>query len=318
MEDKAWPVDSTSTTTKLLEKRRMMYEVKEEFNSAKEEERELENDFKATESRLRAKDLELQQDLIKFNQVLQENELKKMKANKKLEEEVRLKRVKEERIEQLNIEIKGLKERNTALEKEVMRMRKYEDFLERTKEKNPDDFTDISEILGRYNTLKESYEKLMKRRHQLEEELQNVKRDRDQYEKENKDEMMELNIAISVLQKQIEEVDVERNELQKDFESASSTATEKDLELGCMLTAIENLFDRCLTEVKKIRHGYYVEKSRKTDSQENYNDRAKISVQKLGSIRSYIADLKSIVEDPECAYRLANPNESKGNASKRE
>jgi chromosome segregation ATPase len=315
MEDKAWPVDSTSTTTKLLEKRRMMYEVKEEFNQAKDEERELENDFKATETRLRSRDLELQQELIKYNQILQENELKRGKAKKKYDEEVKLKKQKEEKIDVIKSEIKALKEKNAALEKEVVRMRKYEDFLERVKERNPDDFPDISDILGRYTTLKDSSEKLNKKKHQLEEEQTVVKRERDLYEKTNKEEMMELNIEISVLQKQIEEIEVERSELQKNFEFASSTATEKDLELGCMLTAIENLFDRCLQEIPRIRHGYNID-NRRADNYDNYNDRAKIAVQKLGSIINYVKDVESITKSEECQEILISLKESKGQTTK--
>jgi chromosome segregation ATPase len=295
----------------------MMYEVKEEFNQAKDEERELENDFKATETRLRSKDLELQQDLIKFNQVLQENEQKRNKAKKKYEEELKQKNDKEKKIEIINSEIKVLRERNAALEKEVQRMRKYEDFLERVKERNPDDFPEIQDILGRYTTLKESSEKLNKKRHHLEEEQTTVKREKDQYEKENKDEMMELNIEISVLQKQIEEIDGERSELQKNFELASSSATEKDLELGCMLTAIENLFERCMQEVPRIRHGYYIEK-KKADNYDNYNDRSRIAIQKLNSIINYVNDVESMTKSEECRDILASLKESKGQAIRRE
>lgn len=319
MEEKVWPVDSTSTTTKLLEKRRMMYEVKEEFNQAKDEERELENDFKATESRLRSKDLELQKELIKYNQVLQENELKRLKAKKRGEDEGRLRRQKEDRIVQLTTEIRDLREQATALEKKVSRMKKYEDFLERVKEKNPDDFADILDILGRYSTLRNSYEDLMKKRHRLEEELQDIKKRKDQYEKETKDELMELNIDIAVLQKDIEEIDGKKNEMQKDVELASTIATEKDLELGCMLTAIENLFERCRKEIPKIKHGWDIDKGKKkTDNMDDYNARAKTSISKLNAIRNYIIDLNFIVNDPECKEKLMSTSEKNKANVKRE
>jgi chromosome segregation ATPase len=319
MEEKVWPVDSTSTTTKLLEKRRMMYEVKEEFNQAKDEERDLENDFKATESRIRAKDLEVQQDLIKSNQFLQENELKRAKAKKKYEDELKLKRQKEEKIEQLNHEIKDLRATAARLEKKVARMKKYEDFLEKVKEKNPDDFPDISDIHGRYTTLKNSHEDLTNKRTRLEEEHQEIKRRRDQYEKERKDELMELNIDIAVLQKDIEEVDTKRSETQKNVENASSSATEKDLELGRMITAIENLFERCKYEVPKIKHGWDIEKgTQKTEDMDDYNARAKTSVLKLSAIRAYIEDLRDIFKEFEHRDSGQNPAEVKGHVPKKE
>lgn len=311
MDGKPWPMDSTSTATKLLEKRRMMYEVKEEFDQAKEEERERDAEFKEKESYLRAKDLSLQQGLIQFNQVLQENDLKKNKAKKKYEEELRQKRQKEERIEQLNHDIEELSIRAAQLEKEVTRMRKYEDFLERVREKNPDDFTDISDILARYTTLKQSYEDLMKKRHQLEEELQDIKWTRDQYEKEKKDQLMELAIDIANTQKSIEDLDIIRSDLQKEVDSVSSTATDKDLELGCMLTAIENLYQRCKTEERTIRHDRDIEKGQDTQNLNDYNLRAKTAVLKLNAIKAYIKDIEEILTDERSLELLeGNPQSS--------
>ena len=159
----------------------------------------------------------------------------------------------------------------------------------------------------------------MKKRHRLEEELQDIKRRRDQYEKERKDELMELNIDIAVLQKDIEEVDVKRSELQKDVELAGAQATDKDLELGCMLTAIENLFERCKTEIPRIRHGWDIDKGKKkTEDMDDYNARAKTSVLKLTAIRSYITDLTEIVNDPECKEILQSSTEIKGIMTKRD
>ncbi|CAG9333940.1 unnamed protein product [Blepharisma stoltei] len=320
MEGKPWPMDSTSTATKLLEKRRMMYEVKEEFDQAKEEERERDAEFKEKESYLRAKDLSLQQGLIQFNQVLQENDLKRNKAKKKYEEELRQKRQKEERIEQLNHDIEELSFRATSLEKEVTKMRKYEDFLERVREKNPDDFTDISDILARYNTLKQSYEDLMKKRHQLEEELQDIKWTRDLYEKEKKDQLMELAIDIANTQKSIEDLDIIRSDLQKEVDTVSSTATEKDLELGCMLTAIENLYQRCKTEEPGIHHDRTT-KVKETQNLNDYNYRAKTAVSKLNAIKAYIKDIEDILADERSVELLKESTHSsidKGGATKTE
>ena len=298
MEDKIWAVDSTSTTTKLLEKRRMMYEVKEEFNQAKDEEREHENDFKATESRIRAKDLELQQKLIQYNHELQDNEHRRNKALKKCEEEKKNREQREIFIKKLNQEYKELKDKNEALELEVSRMRKYEDYLERIKEKNSEDFPEIGDILMRYDTLIFSYENLMKRRHYLEEELQNIKKDRDQYEKKNKDDMMELTIEISKLQKDLEALEVDRNDLQKNLELASTLSTEKDLELGCMLTAIDSLYDRCLRGLENPKKKKIIHKAKTSaEDQDNYDIRAKLSVKSLNEIKVFIKDIEDVLGD---------------------
>ncbi len=64
-----------SPATKLLEKRRQMFEVQEALNSQKEEFSRREDAFRRREEGLRRKDLELQESLIKFNKFLQENEV---------------------------------------------------------------------------------------------------------------------------------------------------------------------------------------------------------------------------------------------------
>lgn len=50
-------------------------------------------------------------------------------------------------------------------------VKKYEEFLERVRERNADDFSEISDVHGRYKTLKEAYDNLIQRRELFEEQL---------------------------------------------------------------------------------------------------------------------------------------------------
>lgn len=297
MDKKTSVFETTSTSTRLLEKRRLLYEVKEEFDQAKEQEREREIEFRDKEAFLKDQDLNLQQELIYSNQALQDKRLQETKSRKKYNEENEKKRIKEKEIEKLNSEIAELSEKATVMDRQVSKMRKYEDFLEKVKEKNPDEFGDISDILGRYTTLKNSYGDLNSRRHRLEEELQEVKRKRDIYEKETKDEILELNIQIAELQKSIEEMDNQRMDIQKEVENASTGTMQKDLELGCILTAIENLYQTCMREEKKIRHDRDIEKGQEIIDPNDYNSRAKNSILQLSAIKAYIVDIKDMVEE---------------------
>lgn len=276
-----------------------MYEVQEEFERAKEEEREKEKEFKEKEQSIRSHDLLVQQTLIKYNKTLQENEAKRSKAEKKFEEENKLKKAKDDRILELNHEIQVLNERANKLERDVNKMKKYEEFLERVRERNQDEFQDISDILSRYNTLRTSYNDLISKRQKFEEELQEIKAARDSYEKARKDEVLTLNNDIANLQKRIETTDLKKTELQKNLETASRDATEKDLELGIMITAIENLFYRCSVEShSKIQHSRELEKKHVPNAND-YNLRAEIASAKLNVIRAYMLDFRRMVEDPD-------------------
>jgi hypothetical protein len=79
--------DHVSPATRLLEKRRQMFEVQEALNSQKDEFNRREDAYRRREDGLRRKDLELQESLIKFNKFLQENESKRYRAQRRAAEE---------------------------------------------------------------------------------------------------------------------------------------------------------------------------------------------------------------------------------------
>ena len=80
-------LEHVSPATRLLEKRRQMFEVQEALNSQKEEFSRREDAFRRREEGLRRRDLELQESLIKFNKFLQENESKRNRALKRITDE---------------------------------------------------------------------------------------------------------------------------------------------------------------------------------------------------------------------------------------
>lgn len=64
-------MEHVSGATRLLEKRRQMFEVQEALDAQKEEFARREDAFRRREDALRRKDVELQESLIKFNKFLQ-------------------------------------------------------------------------------------------------------------------------------------------------------------------------------------------------------------------------------------------------------
>lgn len=64
-------LDHVSGATRLLEKRRQMFEVQEALSTQKEEFNRREDAFKRREEGLRRKDVVLQESLVKFNKFLQ-------------------------------------------------------------------------------------------------------------------------------------------------------------------------------------------------------------------------------------------------------
>ena len=96
-----------------------MYEVHEAFESQKEEFKKKEDMFKEQEKTIQKKDWAIQADLIHFCSFLQENEAKKIRAEKRLVDERNARKAKEEEIETLNESIKKLNLIQSLLETKV-------------------------------------------------------------------------------------------------------------------------------------------------------------------------------------------------------
>ena len=290
------PMEGISPATKLLEKRRLMYEIQESFERAKDDEKQREEVFKTKEAQLRARDLFIQEQLITFNKFLQDNEIKKARANKRYEDENKGKKQKEEKYEKLRKEIKKSKKENHRLERQVQNIRKYEDYLELVRDRNPDDFQDISEILNRYNTLKDANTDLTNKKNKLELQLDEKKRERDHYEKSNKDKQLEINIEITVQQKRLDDMEGERIEKTKNAETDKNARVQKNLELGRMLDAIDNLFDRCKRDGIKVNYDQGMQASQIVDK-DSFLDRANAAKGKLTAIQQYYQAFKEVIED---------------------
>lgn len=299
-ESKSLPLEEISPATQLLEKRRMMYEIQEAFEHAKEEERKREKEFKEKERNLRAKDLVVQEKLITYNQFLQDNEAKRIKANRKYEFEAKEREAKNAKIEELKREIAALQKKSTLQEREVMKstlytVRKYEEFLEQVREKYPDEFTDIGDILTRYSTLRNSYTELTERRRKLEEENEGLKRRKDELDKQSKENILELNISISHLQKKQDEAEAERMNLQKNVEQEGYLTSGKQLEMGNMISTIDNIFDRCRNALGKIVHDYKY-RGKPEAASADVHEKVEVAKDKLKVIKAYIRDLRAVVQ----------------------
>ena len=117
-------LDHVSPATRLLEKRRQMFEVQEALDAQKEEFARREEAFRRREEGLRQKDLELQESLIKFNKFLQENESKRNRADKRASEEQKLRRQKEEEIVKLRRGLGKMRTEYTVLEEKLAKVAK--------------------------------------------------------------------------------------------------------------------------------------------------------------------------------------------------
>lgn len=303
-------VDTVSPATRLLEKRRMLYEVQDAFDRQMEEEKRKEELFKTKEAELRNRDLATQEKLIQFNKTLQDNEAKRERAEARLREEMKQIEAKNARKKQQMERLNELSEKSRKLNAQMTEMQKYGQFLESVKEKNPEEFTDVNDILSLHEKLTAALVGLQNTQRNLEEEKQRLRLLKDSTEKKKKDEVLDLNIEIANLTKQYDEIEQRRQELTKRVDTSSQAATEKTLELGQILMSVDNLFNRCENGGLKINHREYFRTHLARQPGEENNEKVRQALVKMEIIRNYLDDFK-IIHDLLPRDIVARANESK-------
>lgn len=122
--------------------------------------------------------------MIKFSQFLQDNEKKKSEADKKRGEENNKIEILKKQIDKKKEQYQILLDKQTRINLKVKAMKKYEAYLESVRDKNPDEYQELQDILSRYWTLKKSNNKLTENMKNLERELEELKTTVANYEKD--------------------------------------------------------------------------------------------------------------------------------------
>lgn len=245
--------DQVSPATRLLEKRRQMFEVQEALNSQKDEFARREDAFRRREDGLRRKDLELQETLIKFNKFLQENESKRNRALKRAAEERKQREAKEAEIKRLEAELLGRLKEETQLKDMVERNIQYQDYLESVCQSMAKYFPEISDILNRYKTLVDANADLLKKQQQIESTNETTQREYFDFKKDGENRELNQNNEIAELQSLLESKRKAVDLLQTRIDAVQQGSGDKALTLGQILSSVNNTLNRC-EEAYRIRH----------------------------------------------------------------
>ena len=248
-------LEHVSPATRLLEKRRQMFEVQENLETQKVEFNRKEEVLKRREEGLKKKDLELQESLIRFSKFLQENDSKRTRAEKEAIDEIKLRLSKERDIGDLSRSLAKLQaERDTTSEVADANLR-YQKFLEVVLETS-DEYQEIGDLLMRHATLEATNNDLRQHARECAELNEQTRAELQAYTKSKADEILNLNNRMSRLKKEMEgkERETMGHEMRKDY--AVQTASQKTLQHGQVTMAMENLFLRC-RESSKVNHPQY-------------------------------------------------------------
>ena len=294
--------ENVSPATRLLEKRRQMYEVNEALEAQKARFAKDEEQFKKREESLRTKDLHLQHQLIRFNKFLQDNEAKRRRAETRCADEQMQIKQKDEEIRELEVQLEELQRQCVDLEDEVKRNMKYEEFLERAKEYTAD-FSEIQDLLTRYETLEAAHRDLVRNQALFESRNEEVRQEFQNYQKESANEILGFTTKTASLQSELEASETLRQQLTIEAEEVTQGDSEQSLFLGKIIMSVENLYLRCTSERPGIQHASELEGGDKSndedagEAEDSPAEKAQAAIRQLGVIQAYLKDFKDIYEE---------------------
>lgn len=290
-------LDHVSPATRLLEKRRQMFEVQEALNSQKEEFSRREDAFRRREEALRRRDLELQESLIKFNKFLQENERKCKRAVNKVMLERKEREQKESDIKKLETQHKEKIAEERILKAEVEKNRKYQDYLENVVQYMSKDFPEINDILNRYKTLKDVNSYLGEKQQSDEETNEALLCEFEDYKKETENEILKKNNDIAEMQDRLEHCRMRKAVLQNESDTSNDEDSKKSLALGQVLSSVTNILERC-EESFRIRHNKpHPERTSDFVNGTPVTDQCNRAMSKLDDIAMFCIDYRDIVKE---------------------
>mmetsp|Transcript_13740 Transcript_13740/g.40615 ORF Transcript_13740/g.40615 Transcript_13740/m.40615 type:complete len:362 (-) Transcript_13740:1254-2339(-) len=245
-------LDHVSPATRLLEKRRQMFEVQEALDAQKQLYIAKEEAFRLREEALRKKDLELQENLLKFKKFLQENESKKNRAEKRARDEEKQRLVKEAEIVKLKAELQRQQEHKVEMEQKAENLRKYQEYLHRVVDSATEEYSEIQDLLSRHRTLQDANSDLSHNQWETESSLEATRNDLTRYVKELENDNLNFNNELATLRDELAATkhEVARDRLHEE-EGLHDVANERK-ELFQVLLSVENLLRRCQAK-KKIK-----------------------------------------------------------------
>lgn len=237
-------LEGVTAQTKL---RREKLEVEAELKEKRAEYARRMDRVREREEALKQRRQGLQNDLVSFYKYIQENEIKRNRANKKALAEEKAKEERHAKIVELTISLKQLEQHKTGSIDRYRRYVRYHSYLQEVLDRSDnEEFQEAKDIILRYHTLDDNRRVLQRRKEQLEQTVSENKQKLSLKEKRNKNEEVALQYELSHLQNVL---DGQQKMLKKKLDAFEQSQQDKGQNvktIGQVRMACQNLFDRCL------------------------------------------------------------------------
>ncbi|KAM4709656.1 cilia- and flagella-associated protein 73 isoform 2-T2 [Discoglossus pictus] len=249
--------DYLTPATRLLEKRREMVEVEQALGTQKEEFQMKTESLQQRRAELEHKEEKLKDSLFKFDKFLKENDSKRKRALRKVEEERQMAAQKDLEALRLQSENVRLQQRKEALLKRQEKNSIYQTYLQKVLKKS-DEFQEVQEMIDRFNTLMVTQDKLLKRELESQEIIENEKASLQHYQEETHNLILEQNNELAELQAELDKARTVVAQWESLWTQIQNTSAETTLRLGRVRMATMNLFNT-ITKNMHVKPDIHIE-----------------------------------------------------------
>lgn len=271
--------DYLTPATRLLEKRREMSEVEQALSSQKEEFQMKMESLQQRREELERKEHQLKESLLKFDKFLLENDSKRARAIKKSHDERELRKQKEKDIVRLKGDIQTLTEERERYQKKLERNGVFQKYMESVQEAT-DEFSEVREIMARYDTLVATHVDLLERDQQNQDAIEMEKSRLARFTEEKNNEVLNCNNQLAELQMRLDVAQSKAVKWESKWAHIQNTAAKRTLLLGRIKIATHNLYQ-------------LVNKHLKQPAAHAEHD----TLSQLDKIQTFIQDLSQITQE---------------------
>lgn len=130
----------------------------------------------------------------------------------------------------------------------MQQMKKFDRFLEKVKEANPDEFSELQDILSRHRQLQGKNWELHETQKKYTHDLDKKTKDLTSYIKDMETEKITINNRMSQQQQELEGIDNLKSQLLAERDENAKQKSQKETETGKLLMSIDNLYNKCQKE----------------------------------------------------------------------
>ncbi|XP_010841499.1 PREDICTED: coiled-coil domain-containing protein 42A [Bison bison bison] len=226
---------SDSPSVRLLEKKKEAKIMHHAMEQKKEE--------------LGIKEAQLKAHIQKFEQFIQENDQKRIRALKKANKERELKRQRMRELAKAKQEMAVLRLEHQRLSAKMQEYSIFNKYLEKVVENS--EFEEIHEVIARYKTLVSMHHDLMQSAQEGQEKIERAKARLARYKEEKDDEILQHNNELARLQMRFDRARSDVIIWESRWAHIQNTAAKKTLLLGTIKMATLNLFQIVSKQLKE-------------------------------------------------------------------